>query len=133
MHPESPDAPPILLATVLRDGAAHLSHLLALARIETEGSIRALVALAAIVGTIPVLLIVVFFLGLDAIVKLLAVPFGSEVPAALIVAFPFLAMAVVLGWLGARRMALSNLEPWRTWRQAGRVAGQPSPSARASR
>jgi len=74
----------------------------------------------AIVGTIPVLLIVTFFLGLDAVVKLLAVPFGAEAPAALIVAAPFLVIALGLGWMGARRMALSNLEPWRTWRQVKR-------------
>jgi len=46
-----------------------------------------------------------------------ALPFGSEAPAALIVAAPFLIVALGLGWLGLRRMALSNLEPWRTWRQ----------------
>lgn len=133
MRDDPPDATPILFATVLREGAAHLGTLLALARAEAEGNFRALVTLAAIVGTIPVLSIVIFFLGLDAIVKLLAVAFGSEVPAALIVALPFLVMALVLGWLGARRMALSNLEPWRTLRQAGRVAGRPTRSARASR
>lgn len=132
MH-RSPDATPILLATALRHGADHLRALLALARTETGGNIRALVTLAAIVGTIPVLLTVIFFLVLDAIVKLLAVPLGSEVPAALIVAFPFLAMAAVLGRLGARRMALANLEPWRTWRRAGRTAGPLTRSARASR
>ena len=65
--------------------------------------------------------------------KLLAVPLGSEAPAALLVAFPFIAAAVALGWLGGRRMALSNLEPWRTWRQAAAAARQLTPSARASR
>ena len=133
MHRKSPGATPILLATALRHGADHLGNLLALVRIETGGNIRALVTLAAIVGTIPVLLTLTFFLVLDAIVKLLAVPLGSEVAAALIVAFPFLAMAVILGRLGARRMALSNLEPWRTWRQAGLAAGPFTRSARASR
>ncbi|MHB2207944.1 phage holin family protein [Methylobacterium sp. CM6257] len=109
-----------LLVASLRDGAAHIEALLTLARIELDGNLRAIVSLIAIVGTIPVLLIVTFFLGLDAVVKLLAVPFGSEAPAALIVAAPFLAVALALGWLGARRMALSNLEPWRTWRQVKR-------------
>ena len=133
MHEKNPDATASLFAPVLREGAAHISGLLALARVETDGNIRALVGLLAIVGTIPVLLIVTFFLVLDAAVKLLSIPLGSEIAAALIVAFPFLAMALVLGWLGARRMALSNLEPWRTWRQAGRAVGQPSRSAQASR
>ena len=45
--------------------------------------------------------------------------FGMGV-AALIVAAPFLVIALGLGWMGARRMALSNLEPWRTWRQVKR-------------
>ncbi|MCJ2139589.1 phage holin family protein [Methylobacterium sp. E-066] len=106
-----------LLVAALRESAAHMEALLTLARTEIDGNVRAIVSLIAIVGTIPVLLIVTFFLGLDAVVKLLAVPFGSEAPAALIVAAPFLAVALVLGWLGLRRMALSNLEPWRTWRQ----------------
>ena len=109
-----------LLVAALREGAAHVEALLQLARAETDGNIRAIVSLIGIVGSIPILLIVIFFLGLDAVVKLLAVPFGSEAPAALIVAAPFLAVALVLGWLGARRMALSNLEPWRTWRQVKR-------------
>ena len=133
MPEKSPDATPILLGTVLREAAAHLVGLLELARVETDGNIRALVSLAAILGTIPVLLIVMVFLGLDALVKLLAIPLGSEAPAALIVACPFLAAAAVLGWLGARRTALSNLEPWRTWRQVGRRAKRPGASAPASR
>lgn len=106
-----------LLVSALRESAAHLEALLTLARTEIDGNVRAIVSLVAIVSTIPVLLIVTFFLGLDAVVKLLAVPFGSEAPAALIVAAPFLIVALVLGWFGLRRMALSNLEPWRTWRQ----------------
>ena len=117
---QSPDGSLALLVAALREGAAHIEAMLALARTEVDGNVRAIVSLVAIVGTIPILLIVIFFLGLDAVVKLLAVPFGSEAPAALIVAAPFLAVALVLGWLGARRMALSNLEPWRTWRQVKR-------------
>lgn len=117
---QSPDGTLALLVAALREGAAHIEAMLALARTEVDGNVRAIVSLVAIVGTIPILMIVIFFLGLDAVVKLLAVPFGSEAPAALIVAAPFLAVALVLGWLGARRMALSNLEPWRTWRQVKR-------------
>ncbi len=117
---QQPDGTLALLVAALRDGATHIEALLTLARTEVDGNIRAIVSLIAIVGTIPVLLIVTFFLGLDATVKLLAVPFGSEAPAALIVSAPFLVAAVWLGWLGARRMALSNLEPWRTWRQMKR-------------
>ncbi len=133
MPEKSPEATPILLGTVLRDAAVHLVSLLELARVETDGNIRALVSLVAILGTIPVLLVVLFFLGLDALVKLLAIPLGSEAPAALVVACPFLAAAVVLGWLGARRIALSNLEPWRTWRQVGRTAERAGASAPAPR
>jgi uncharacterized integral membrane protein len=117
---QSPDGTLALMVAALREGAAHIEAMLALARTEVDGNVRAIVSLVAIVGIIPILLIVIFFLGLDAVVKLLAVPFGSEAPAALIVAAPFLAVALVLGWLGARRMALSNLEPWRTWRQVKR-------------
>ena len=117
---QSPDGTLALLVAALREGAAHIEAMLALARTEVDGNVRAIVSLVAIVGTIPILLIVIFFLGLDAVVKLLAVPFGSEAPAALIVAAPFLAVALVLGWLGARRMALSNLAPWRPWRQVKR-------------
>ncbi|MFB0491185.1 hypothetical protein ABIE45_003771 [Methylobacterium sp. OAE515] len=119
---QHPDGTLALLVAALRAGAAHIEALLELARTETDGNIRAIVSLIGIVGTIPILLIVIFFLGLDAVVKLLAVPLGSEAPAALIVAAPFLIVALLLGWLGARRMALSNLEPWRTWRQVKRDA-----------
>ena len=82
---QQPDGTLALLVAALRDGATHIEALLTLARTEVDGNIRAIVSLIAIVGTIPVLLIVTFFLGLDATVKLLAVPFGSEAPAALIV------------------------------------------------
>ena len=117
---QTPDGTLALLIAALREGTAHVEALLTLARTEVDGNFRAIVSLIAIVGTIPVLLIVTFFLGLDAVVKLLAVPFGAEAPAALIVAVPFLVIALGLGWMGARRMALSNLEPWRTWRQVKR-------------
>lgn len=117
---QTPDGTLALLIAALREGTAHVEALLTLARTEIDGNIRAIVSLVAIIGTIPVLLIVTFFLGLDAVVKLLAVPFGSEAPAALLVAAPFLAVALGLGWMGVRRMALSNLEPWRTWRQVKR-------------
>lgn len=128
---QRPDGTLALLVAALREGAAHIEALLELARAETDGNIRAIVSLIGIVGTIPILLIVIFFLGLDAVVKLLAVPFGSEAPAALIVAAPFLAVALVLGWLGARRMALSNLEPWRTWRQVKRDVREVARTTRA--
>lgn len=117
---QTPDGTLALLIAALREGTAHVEALLTLARTEIDGNIRAIVSLVALIGTIPVLLIVTFFLGLDAVVKLLAVPFGSEAPAALLVAAPFLAVALGLGWMGVRRMALSNLEPWRTWRQVKR-------------
>ncbi len=117
---QSQDGTLALLIAALREGTVHVEALLTLARTEVDGNLRALVSLIAILGTIPVLLIVTFFLGLDAVVKLLALPFGSEAPAALIVAAPFLVLALGLGWMGARRMALSNLEPWRTWRQVKR-------------
>ena len=116
-----PDGTLTLLIAALREGTVHIEALLTLARTEVDGNLRAIVSLVAIVGTIPILLIVTFFLGLDGVVKLLALPLGSEAPAALIVAAPFLIMALWLGWLGMRRMALANLEPWRTWRQAKRT------------
>ena len=120
----APDGTLALLVAALRQGAAHVETLLTLARTEVDGNVRTLVSLVAIVGTIPILLIVTFFLGLDAVVKLLTVLLGSEAPAALIVATPFLIVALGLGWIGARRMALSNLEPWRTWREVKRDVRQ---------
>ena len=42
---------------------AHIEAMLALARTEVDGNVRAIVSLVAIVGTIPLLLIVIFFLG----------------------------------------------------------------------
>ncbi|MBP1178176.1 phage holin family protein [Methylobacterium sp. PvR107] len=128
---QHPDGTLALLVAALRAGTAHIEALLQLARTETDGNIRAIVSLIGIVGTIPILLIVIFFLGLDAVVKLLAVPLGSEAPAALIVAAPFLIVALLLGWLGARRMALSNLEPWRTWRQVKRDVREVARTTRA--
>ena len=132
MRQAPPDGTLALLVAALREGAAHVEALLTLARTEVDGNVRALVSLVAIAGTIPILLIVTFFLGLDAVVKLLAVLLGSEAPAALIVAAPFLIVALVLGWLGARRMALSNLEPWRTWRQVKRDVQTVAKDAKAA-
>ncbi len=43
-----------------------------LARMETDANLRAWIRLAAILGTIPVLAVVTFFLGLDALVKMIA-------------------------------------------------------------
>ena len=115
-----------LLAAALRDSADHVGQLLRLARIETDATLRTWLRLAGIVGTIPILAIAIFFLGLDALVKIIAALSGAPLISALIVASPFIGVALVLVRLGARRMALSNLEPWRTWRQTGR----PSSSAR---
>ncbi len=116
-----------LLASALRDSADHVCQLLRLARIETDATLRTWLRLAGIVGTIPILAIAIFFLGLDALVKIIAALSGAPLISALIVASPFIGVALVLVRLGARRMALSNLEPWRTWRQTGR----PSSPARA--
>ena len=120
---EPPEAIPALLASALRAGAAHVGGLLALARAETDTNLRAILRLTAILGAIPVILIATFFLGLDALVKLVALPLGSEAISALIVSAPFVVVAAALGWFGLRRMALSNLEPWRTWRQARALPG----------
>ncbi|MBE7247519.1 MAG: phage holin family protein, partial [Actinomycetospora chiangmaiensis] len=72
---QTPDGNPTdgtlaLLIAALRDGSAHVEALLTLARTEIDGNLRAIVSLIAIVGTIPILLIVTFFLGLDGVVKL---------------------------------------------------------------
>ncbi|MCJ2012505.1 phage holin family protein [Methylobacterium sp. J-076] len=112
-----------LLAAAMRDGAGHIGQVLTLARIETDANLRAWLRLAGILGTIPILLVATFFLGLDAIVKMIAAVSGAPLLSALVVAAPFLIVALVLARLGAKRMALSNLEPWRTWRATGRPSG----------
>lgn len=113
-----------LLVAALRDSADHVSRMMTLARLETDANLRAWLRLAAILGTIPILAIATFFLGLDALVKIIAALTGAPLVAALIVALPFIAVTLVFVVLGARRLALSNLEPWRTWQRTGR------PSAR---
>ena len=113
-----------LLVAALRDSAGHTSRLLRLARLETDANLRAWIRLAAIVGTIPILAVVTFFLGLDALVKMIAALIGAPLVAAFIVALPFIAVTLALAFFGARRMALSNLEPWRSWQRAGRPSGR---------
>jgi uncharacterized membrane-anchored protein len=113
-----------LLIAALRDSAGHMSRVLLLARVETDANLRAWIRLAAILGAIPILAVVTFFLGLDALVKMIAALTGAPLAAAFIVASPFIAVTLALAWLGVRRMALSNLEPWRTWQRTGRPAGR---------
>lgn len=109
-----------LLAAALRDGAGHVGQVLQLARIETDANLRAWLRLAGIVGTIPILAIATFFLGLDALVKIIAALSGAPLVSAAIVAAPFVAITLVLVRLGMRRLALANLEPWRSWNRSGR-------------
>ena len=113
---------PHLFAAALRDGAGHLGQMLELARIETDANLRTWLRLAGILGTIPILAVATFFLGLDVLAKLLAELSGYPLASALVVASPFIVIALVLARLGLRRMALSNLEPWRSWREKGRPA-----------
>lgn len=114
---------PHLLSAALRDGAGHVGQMLALARVETDANLRAWLRLAGILGTIPILAIATFFLGLDFLAKLLAALSGYPFASALAVASPFIVVALVLARLGLRRMALSSLEPWRSWREHGRPDG----------
>ncbi|WP_375463037.1 phage holin family protein [uncultured Methylobacterium sp.] len=93
-----------LIAMVLRDGGTLLGRTLALARIEIDGNVRALVGLFAILGTIVVLLISAFFVFLDALVKAVAVLIGSEAVAACLVASPFVIVTIVLATIGVRRI-----------------------------
>ena len=106
------------MLAALREAGTLAARTVTLARVEIDGNLRALVGLVAAGVTIAVLLICAFFVFLDAAVKLIAALIGSEAVAALIVASPFLAVALLLGVMGARRMALKNLEPWRSLRQA---------------
>jgi hypothetical protein len=122
---------PHLVSAALRDGAGHVGQMLALARIETDANVRAWLRLAGIVGTIPILAIATFFLGLDFLAKLLAALSGYPLASALVVALPFIVVALVLARLGLKRMALSNLEPWRTWRESGRPERPRRPRAAA--
>lgn len=114
-----------LLGSALRDSADHIGQMLRLARIETDSTIRTWLRLAGILGAIPILAIAIFFLGLDALVKIIAALTGAPLISALIVAAPFIALALGLAYLGVRRMALSNLEPWRTWRRTGSPSSRP--------
>ena len=107
-----------LTVAALREAGTLAARTLALARTEIDGNLRALIGLLAAGVTIVVLLICAFFVFLDAAVKLIAALIGSEAVAALIVAGPFLTVAVLLAVFGARRMALRNLEPWRSLHQA---------------
>ncbi|AWN35232.1 phage holin family protein [Methylobacterium radiodurans] len=122
----------VLLLDAIREGGRLVGQTLELARVETDGNIRALAGLAAKVLMIAVLVVSAFLVFLDAAVKMLAALIGSEVISALIVAAPFLGVAAILGLMGARRVALHNLEPWRTMREAERIArlSPPAPSSR---
>jgi hypothetical protein len=117
----------VLLLDAIREGATLVGRTLELARVETDGNIRALAGLAAKVLAIAVLVVSAFLVFLDAAVKMLAALIGSEPVAALLVAAPFLAVAAILGLMGARRVALHNLEPWRTMREAKRIAALGGP------
>ena len=114
-----------LLAAALRDGADHTAQMLRLARIETDTTLRTWLRLAGILGTIPILAVATFFLGLDALVKIIAALSGAPLVSAFLVAAPFIAVAGILAWFGAKRMALSSLEPYRSWQKAGRSPGAP--------
>ena len=122
----------VLLVDSVREAARLTARTLELARVETDGNIRALAGLAAKVLAIAVLVVSAFFVFLDAAVKLLAALIGSEALGAVIVAAPFLGVAAILGLMGARRIALHNLEPWRTMREAERIVrlSPPAPSSR---
>lgn len=122
----------VLLVDAVREAARLTARTLELARVETDGNIRALAGLAAKVLAIAVLVVSAFFVFLDAAVKLLAALIGSEALGAVIVAAPFLGAAAILGLMGARRIALHNLEPWRTMREAERIVRliPPAPSSR---
>ncbi|GJD77512.1 phage holin family protein [Methylobacterium gregans] len=128
----------VLMAAAIREAARLTARTLELARVETDGNIRALAGLAAKVLAIAVLVVSAFFVFLDAAVKMLAALIGLEAISALIVAAPFLGVAVILGLMGARRIALHNLEPWRSLREAERIAAlapslAPSPGSALSR
>lgn len=127
----------VLLLDAVRDGGRLVGRTLELARVETDGNIRALAGLAAKVLAIAVLVVSAFLVFLDAAVKMLAALIGSEAIGALIVAVPFLGVAAILGLMGLRRVALHNLEPWRSMREAERIAAlapsvlsRPAPSSR---
>lgn len=116
-----------LFVSALRDGAGHVGDVLRLARMETDANLRAWFKLAGLLGAIPILAVATFFLGLDAMVKIIAALTGAPFVSALIVASPFMAIAGLLTRLGLRRMALSNLEPWRSWQRTG---GRPAAGRR---
>lgn len=113
-----------LILGVLRDSGTLVGRTLALARVEIDGNLRAILGLFSLLGTIVVLLVSAFFVFLDAIVKALAVLIGSEVVAAVLVASPFVIVAASFTTFGIRRIARVTSLPGRSLGRARADARQ---------
>lgn len=95
-----------LIVAAIRDASAQFASLLQLARIELRSNLRAVATLVALFGGALLLVLVSLVLLLIALRDAIAVLFGSDALAGLIVALPFLAATAILLRLGFRRMSL---------------------------
>ncbi|MFG5117146.1 phage holin family protein [Methylorubrum sp. POS3] len=102
------------MAAAARDASAQLADLLALARIEMRGNVRAVAMLALLFGGAVLLILVSLVLLLLSVRDAVAVLVGSDAIAALIVALPFLIATAILMWAGLRRMSLREVPRGKT-------------------
>lgn len=117
----NPSPPPssiqALVADALREASELASKEIALFRTEMTNNVRSLFIGLAMMVLAAVFAVTAMLVLIGALVKFVATLVGSEWLAALLVGGGMLLVAVVLGVIGARAMALSNLAPTRTSRQ----------------
>ena len=106
-----------LIGAALRESSDLARKEIALFRTEMIGNVRTLFIGLAMMVAAAVFAVVSLLVLIDAFVKYVATLVNSEWLAALIVGGVLLLVALVLGFVGARMMSLSNLTPTRTTRQ----------------
>lgn len=106
-----------LIGDALRETSDLARKEIALFRQEMVSNVRTLFIGLALIVAAAVFAVVSLLVLIDALVKYVATLVQSEWLAALIVGGSFLLVALILGFIGARAMSLSNLAPTRTTRQ----------------
>ncbi|GLS42275.1 phage holin family protein [Methylobacterium brachythecii] len=106
-----------LIGDALRETSDLARKEIALFRQEMVSNVRTLFIGLALIVAAAVFAVVSLLVLIDALVKYVATLVHSEWLAALIVGGSFLVVALLLGFIGARAMSLSNLAPTRTTRQ----------------
>ncbi|MCE4223754.1 phage holin family protein [Methylobacterium sp. C25] len=106
-----------LIGDALRETSDLARKEIALFRQEMVSNVRTLFIGLALIVAAAVFAVVSLLVLIDALVKYVATLVHSEWLAALIVGGSFLFVALILGFIGARAMSLSNLAPTRTTRQ----------------